>query len=349
MGEMEDRVVWYEYRGAVHIHSWYSDGGGGWKQITRAGIKAGLDFLIITDHNHLKLKKKRKEGWFHNRLLVLVGEEVSHSDQHVLALGIERDIPADLPPEASLEAIRRQGGVAIIAHPDGQYRFFLRTRDHRWKAWQTDRFDGMEIWSYMLDWVEKVKPWNLAAHLFNPDRAIDGPPPQTLQRWDALNTRRRVVGIAGVDAHARGIWPLQVFPYEFLFRRMATYILLKEPLSEDGQKAGRQLMEAIRQGHAYFAYEAGASARGFRFWVQCNGKQLLPGDRMRFAGPARLYVELPKRADFEIVHNGRTLFRANGKRWNMELIRPGVYRVVAYRQAKPWIYSNPVVLEDPLV
>ena len=36
----------FSYKGAIHIHSRYSDGTGSLKQIVSAGLKSNLDFLI---------------------------------------------------------------------------------------------------------------------------------------------------------------------------------------------------------------------------------------------------------------------------------------------------------------
>jgi hypothetical protein len=43
--------VAYEYVGNLHTHTNYSDGNGSHEDIALAAIKAGLDFVIVTDHN----------------------------------------------------------------------------------------------------------------------------------------------------------------------------------------------------------------------------------------------------------------------------------------------------------
>ena len=50
----------YISKGAFHLHSTYSDGTGTIPEIVRDAKKAGLDWIIITDHNclagyHIKL------------------------------------------------------------------------------------------------------------------------------------------------------------------------------------------------------------------------------------------------------------------------------------------------------
>ena len=42
----------YQYKGAIHIHSLNSDGSGDIETITRAAQKAGLSWIILTDHNY---------------------------------------------------------------------------------------------------------------------------------------------------------------------------------------------------------------------------------------------------------------------------------------------------------
>jgi len=40
-----------EYAGNLHIHSVYSDGSGRHAEIAEAAAAAGLNFVIVTDHN----------------------------------------------------------------------------------------------------------------------------------------------------------------------------------------------------------------------------------------------------------------------------------------------------------
>lgn len=339
-----DRKQQYSYRGAIHIHSSVSDGTGSLNQIVDAGLKAGLDYLIITDHNSLKLKNDGKEGWYDNRLFVLIGEEVSHSDQHLLALGIDREIPEDLRPEQSSDEIQKNGGVGIVAHPDGVFRFHLRNRNYRWKNWDLNGINGVEIWSYMFDWVKDIKYWNLPYYYFYPDQAITGPQNITLTRWDELNKDKRIVGIGAIDAHAKGFWPFQVFPYFQLFKTVVTYIQTPDKLPGKNSIAKDMILDKIRTGKCYFAYEQHAKAENFHFWLETTAGILEMGDRESIDSEAVLYLNLPQRSSFKILKNGKPIFSGIGKSWNMTVSEPGVFRVEAYMNKKPWIYSNPIVI-----
>jgi hypothetical protein len=41
----------YEYAGNLHMHTPFSDGMGTYDEIASAALRAGLDFVIVTDHN----------------------------------------------------------------------------------------------------------------------------------------------------------------------------------------------------------------------------------------------------------------------------------------------------------
>lgn len=56
------------------------------------------------------------------RFELILGEEVSSQEGHILALFLTKAIPKNLPAHEVLEEINRQGGIAIAAHP------FERTR-----------------------------------------------------------------------------------------------------------------------------------------------------------------------------------------------------------------------------
>ena len=335
---------YYSFKGAIHIHSRYSDGTGSLKQIVSAGLKSNLDFLIITDHNSLRLKNEGKEGWYKDKLFVMVGEEVSHSDQHLLALGVNEEIPKDLKPEQSSAAIQQNGGFGIVAHPDGKYQFHFKKRDYSWKYWEGENIEGLEVWSYMFDWVKNIKPWNLLYFYTCPDKAITGPEDITLKRWDLLNKTRRVVGIGGIDAHAKGVWPFQVFPYKQLFESIVTYVICDSELSKDNESAKEILLNRMRSGNCYFAYEEYSKAPGFRFWMEKTSTILEMGDRVPFDSNIILKLVLPKRSFFRILKDSCSIFNGSGKTWNMKITEPGVYRIEVFYKNKPWIYSNPIVL-----
>ncbi|MGI6553208.1 MAG: PHP domain-containing protein [Bacillota bacterium] len=81
----------YEYIGNLHVHSLYSDGTGSMEEIASAAAKAGIDFVIVTDHGTLQALREGKEGWY-KEVLILIGMEINRPCNHYLALNIEREI-----------------------------------------------------------------------------------------------------------------------------------------------------------------------------------------------------------------------------------------------------------------
>lgn len=104
----------------LHMHTTYSDGVGSVEE-TLAYIqwRTALDVIAITDHDTIEGALRARDLAASQRLPfeVIVGEEVSTREGHVLALFLHKRIPAGLSVERTIELARAQGGVAIIAHP----------------------------------------------------------------------------------------------------------------------------------------------------------------------------------------------------------------------------------------
>ncbi|MER5432624.1 CehA/McbA family metallohydrolase [Streptomyces sp. NPDC002588] len=111
------------YRGDCHLHSWYSDGRRTPAEIGTLARAAGLDFINTSEHNthagHGAWAKVAGDD-----LLVLLGEEVTTRNGHVLALGTRPGTFVDWRYRARdnrfgrfAREIRQAGGLVIPAHP----------------------------------------------------------------------------------------------------------------------------------------------------------------------------------------------------------------------------------------
>jgi predicted metal-dependent phosphoesterase TrpH len=95
----------------------YYDGISSPEEMVKGAKRVGADGIFITDHNEIKgafeaQKFARKHG-----VKVFVGEEISTVSGHVLALGIQEWIRPGMTVDETLDAIHRQGGMAVGAHP----------------------------------------------------------------------------------------------------------------------------------------------------------------------------------------------------------------------------------------
>lgn len=341
------------YSGAIHIHTKCSDGSGDLEEIVSSARSTGLDYIIITDHNTLCYYKQGKEGWYGN-LLVLIGEEVTHRKGHCLALNVSRSVAINNGnPLKYLKDIQRQGGLSFIAHPHLKRKRMFRIKNCTWENWHLNTFNGIEIWSYMTDWAQHLSLRNFISHCKEPDNFISGPFRESLKKWDELSQQRRVVGIGGVDAHAKVLLPFglkKIFPYEKLFRTVQTYIL-SEPLPQDNfAQAKKILYQALAEGHCFIANVNIGDARGFRFYAKMpDGGLLQQGDEAEFKPGCQLYAETPTAAVCRLLCNGNLILEQKTQYLIFTPDQPGVYRIEIFLDNNPWIFSNPIYLRETSV
>lgn len=99
----------------LHVHSKYSeDGYQSVSFILNSCRKRRIGAVAITDHNSFAAYHDAEDN---GDIIVIPGEEVSSSEGHILALGIDREIPRGMGVKETIDAIHEAGGVAIAAHP----------------------------------------------------------------------------------------------------------------------------------------------------------------------------------------------------------------------------------------
>lgn len=338
----------------VHLHSLYSDGTGTVPEIARAARRAGVDVVLLTDHDTLEAKRRGEEGW-HGGVLVLVGEEVTPAHgNHTLAFGIEREIAhRGLSGAEIAAAIRAAGGLSIAAHPfsRGSERFKRAGRGIPHDGLESADLDAIELWSFLTDTAESLPSIPEALRFVaRPTRVLEHPPERNLRTWDALCRTRRLVAVGGLDAHqiGRRVGPVVVrlMGYKRSFRQLRTHVLCEQPLGGDLAADAEQVYGALREGRCYLAVDALAPARGFRF--EAVGDATVPMGAEAPAGRCTLRAHTPLPARLRLLRDGELLLATVGAELEQEVDQPGVYRVEAHRRAhggeRTWIVSNPIYL-----
>jgi hypothetical protein len=333
--------------GVVHVHTTLSDGGGGPEEAIAAAQRAGLAFLVLTDHNNLDAK--RFEG-HHANVLVLVGTEISTTAGHLLGLGIE-DPLFRFSGDAldALDDVRELGGAAFAAHPSSP------RADFRWTGWDLPGPWGIELINGDSQWREAG--WGrllrtAAVYPLNAAYALLGsvtPPVATLAEWDRLLARRDVAGIGGADAHSR--LPLSRrrsvrFPsYESIFRVVQNHVLLDRPLSGDVQLDGRAVTTALSRGRSYVGLDGLAPANAFSFTAEAGERHWTMGDTVPPDPGLRLRAggRLPAKAQIAILRDG-TPVASGAAPVEVSGETPGVYRAEVRLPGweTPWVLSNPI-------
>src|SRR6185295_1217212 len=104
----------------LHLHTDFSDGLNSPRDVVQAASKAGLQIIAVTDHDTLEGALRAKEYSLRRPDLgveVILGEEVSTMNGHVIGLFLKKFVPARLTARRTVELIHQQGGLAILAHP----------------------------------------------------------------------------------------------------------------------------------------------------------------------------------------------------------------------------------------
>jgi len=348
--------------GNLHLHTTTSDGTGTHDQVASAATRAGLDFIIYTDHN---VSAEGVEGWYHDsstgrKLLRLMGQEINDQSRepelnHLLCHFVCSDlngVAAD--PQELINAITERGGLSFLAHPLERPGYEAAEQMYPWISWDISGYTGIELWNAMSD-----TKWHLRTMLravlgaYLPNWVLNGPFPELLIKWDELlATGQKVVAIGNSDAHAwsfsLGPFTRVVYPYEFLFRAVNTHLILPEPLNEDANMASQQVYNVLKMGHCYVSYDLIGSPRGFTFTGASGTQEAIMGDTLTLQSEATLRVVSPHRAKLRLIKDGQLLTKTQGKELVWQTAEPGIYRVEAYRQywgqQRGWVFTNPIYL-----
>lgn len=137
-------------RADLHLHTTASDG---WptpaQLVDHAARRAGLNVIAVTDHDTIEgaLRAAAHAARRARKLQLIVGEEVSSLDGHIVGLFLEHRVRPGMSAAATIHAIHDQGGLAIAAHPFWRTQRQVRTGPAHgvgWLAAELD-FDAIEV------------------------------------------------------------------------------------------------------------------------------------------------------------------------------------------------------------
>ncbi len=351
----------YEYTGAIHIHSVYSDGTGKIEEIAKAAYDSDLDFIMMTDHNTTKPKDEGYERWI-NGVMVIIGYEVNDMDNknHYLTFGLNEvigtyqvlengELGCKLPAKEYVRQIKEKGGIGFLAHPDEERNHLPQHPSYPWTE-DTDDYTGIEIWNHMSEWVEGMNDGNKLDRFLHPLKSIVGPCEKTIKRWDNAAIKRHITAIGGVDAHALkqnvlGFFEVEIFPYKVLFKSIRTHVLLSRTLNKNSKQYfdddKQQLLDSLKKGKCFISNYYHGNAKGFRFFAELKGIICNMGDTITSNGEnVQLKVLAPKECRIKLVYNGNVIDEKENMSFSWSVKSPGIYRVECWCNDKGWIFSN---------
>lgn len=349
----------------LHMHTPYSDGHASHSEIAQAAIHAGIDAVIVTDHNIWVDGIERYYQENEQRVLLLVGEEIHDQalqpqKNHMLVFGTNQELsPLAYDTQFLIDRIRKAGGLSFLAHLYDPAAPAVGETDISWENWQVQRFTGIELWNSMSEFKSLLKSkLHAIYYIFNPESIAHGPSIQALKKWDELLAQgQKIVAVGGSDAHALPVrlGPLKrvLFPYEFHFRCINTHLLSETPLIGELEHDRSVVYNAMERGRAFVGYDLPAPTRGFRFTAQGLGMNASMGETIELVNGVTLQVRLPLAAECHLLRDGAVIQTWQGQTTCTHITnQTGVYRVEVYRQyrgkRRGWIFSNPIYVRQPL-
>lgn len=166
-------------RGNLHTHTTVSDGACPAEEVIADYERRGYDFLAISDHDKF-VPPGEYQG--RTRMTLIGGVETSAHGPHILHVDAQEVVEPVRDRQAVLDAIQRQGGFAVLNHPNWQAHF-----DHFPQAMmeRLEGYAGVEVYNGV---IERLEGSALAT-----------------DRWDRLlGMERRVWGFAHDDSHRPG-------------------------------------------------------------------------------------------------------------------------------------------------
>jgi len=347
-----------EYTGNPHVHSVYSDGAASHREIAAAAADAGLNFVIVTDHN---IRPEGLEGYY-GRTLLLVGEEVHNvyrrpSVNHLLIYGAEQEMtPYSFGnPQTLIRTVEARGGFCYLAHPVDKSSPLNRDwRAMPWVDWPVKGIAGLEVWNFMSEFKGLLWARSVAAiYARRPAWGIRGPHRTTLQLWDELLRRgERLAALGSANAHGESEkWRLfghAGLSYDLLFRCVNTHILTREALSGDEARDKALIYEALRAGRTWVGYDLPYPTHGFRFVARSGAAQATVGEELRRLGAINLEIDLPAPGQIHVLRDGKHMLQVTGTQLRHTTAEPGIHRVEVYRwfqgRKVGWIFSSPIYI-----
>jgi len=343
----------------LHIHTTYSDGTRLHRSIADTAIQAGLDAIIITDHN---LLVRDIEGYYQSKgkkVLMIIGEEIHDKlrepqKNHLITFGQSVELctfAAD--PQLLINKVTDNGGLSFLAHPFENPLPQVNEVDITWEDWNIVGFTGIEIWNHLSELKNKSKNWlQLLFNVFFPTQYAKGPHPLSVKKWDDfLSKGKKLVAVGGSDAHSlemkKGIFKRSIFPYLFHFQCINNHLIIPNQLTGNFLMDKMIIIDTLRSGNSFIGYDLPAPTKGFRFYAQGKNGTAIMGDEISLKNSVTLQIRIPEPVECRLLHNGRII-----QTWYDQDIctyitkQPGYYRVECYLyfwgRKRAWIISNPI-------
>jgi hypothetical protein len=154
------------------------------------------------------------------------------------------------------------------------------------------------------------------------------------------------IGLSLSDRANHDLLKIHLDPYANIFRLVRLHVWL-----ENGKELTQEnLLEAVKNGHCYMAFDVLGNSDGFVFRAENTNEKKLMGDEIALQSGVKLIASSPLKCRFVLFKNGTKISEfADTNEMTFQASEAGVYRVEVYLDSlnfsnAPWILSNPIYI-----
>jgi len=358
---------WSEYRGILHAHSKYShDSTVPIEEILRVLKASRIDFVCLSDHP-IAGRADFDLQWrgLREGKLFIPGFEMKDG---MMPFGVASGVVLSNQTDSATLAkqIAANGGLLFYAHSE-------EPRD-----WERPELVGMEIYNIHTDFKRHrngllwLLPDLLLSQRKYPEhvfRTLFTRPTDLLQRWDELNRKRHITGVAGNDSHQNvGLQAtcissdtirvtdtspkgVRKFKLNWLTRSIAQmcfgplepgrelFHIQLDPYERSARFVNTHVLarflsepsvlDALRAGRVFVGFDMIADSTGFSWMASTGTNHVVMGESMEFSPDVRLEAASPLPCRFTILKDGALCAQQEGRAFDWAPPGRGKYRVEA--------------------
>lgn len=347
-----------DFKGIIHAHT--NLGGhstGSFDELIQGANANNLDFVVMTEHtSELYDTSALTLNGVYGQVLFVGGNEVETLTDRFLLLPGAPDAHRGnkMTTPDFLQKAHAENRLAIVAYPE------------KHKTWDAG-FDGIEVFSLNTN-AKKMNPpsaffdalWSYRAYGQLVLAKYFRRPDDNLRRFDELTKTRKLIATAGTDAHSNigfhllgddaqnKLINIKLDDYETIFHLMRNHVLIEK----DKTLTRENLLEALKNGHGFIAFDVLANAKGFSFTAENGAETKTMGDEIALAADLNLKAAAPLPSRFVIFKDGEKVFENTATEINFHVSEKGTYRTEVYLDSlgnpfdkMPWIISNPIYVK----
>ncbi len=387
--EPKYKVDWNEYRGVLHSHSLLShDSAATQPEIIAALKKDKVDFICMTDHYN-EGKADYSLGWngVYEGILFIRGYEL---EAGLMPWGVPEGTIIDKSedPRETAKRVHELGAVLYFSHTEQKrmwdlpelegmeiYNLHADFMDENFGKLAPEILLNLRAYpeqsmrlifdtqsKVLARWDDLNKTRHIAGIAANDAHQnvgirgfytaedtlrLQGTGEKTeITREFKLNavTRLALRLFCGPLEAGKQVLRFELDPYERSCHFVNTHLLAKGCTEKD-------IIDALRVGRGFVAFNMLADAKGFVSFVEAGGKQAMMGESIPLAPETQLKAASPHFCRFIVRKDGENVFQTEGRECTFTIAQPGKYRVEAeldiLGQWTPWIYANPIGVNAP--